>query len=208
MAGALTDQAWADICAAAGPHRPDAEARAALSAVLFEEYPAFAYDHERVAMRKKRAKRMLEKLDAFAVDYCAEFKPTDDATRADAVTTTVLIKPDLWCIEKLRRRVEAVLLFTEAIRRANTRKQRNQRAMLYHFLFTVWLGHFDGAKLTYDRQAGEPSGPLVDFILTTMRQVMPVDALPSREAVRDNIDDERRGREQLASELQKRRLQP
>jgi hypothetical protein len=159
-------------------------------------------------MRNKRAERMLKHLDAFTPDYCAEFKPTDDATRANAVTNTVLIKPDLWCIEKLRRRVENVLEHTDSLKRANARQQSNQRAMLYHRLFIVWLDHFHAAQLTYSRQAGEPSGPLVDFILTTMRQIMPEEKLPSREAVRDNIDDERRGREQLASELQKRRLQP
>jgi hypothetical protein len=206
VARTLTDKAWADICAAAGPHRPDAEARAVLSAVLFEEYPAFAYNRERVAMRNKRAKRMLRSLDAFAADYCAEFKPTDDATRAGAVTNTVRIKPDLWCIEKLRQRVEAVLLYTEVIRRANARQQSTQRAMLYYRLFTVWLNHFHAAQLSYSRQAGEPSGPLVEFILRAMRQIMSEDVLPSREAVRDNIDDELRGREHLASELRKRRL--
>jgi hypothetical protein len=208
VAGPLSDQAWADICTAAGQHRPDAEARAVLSVVLFEEYPAFAYDRERTAMRNERAERMLKHLDAFTADYCAEFKPTDDATRADAVTNTVRIKPDLWCIEKLRRRAEAVLLYTNIIRHANARQQSVQRAMLYHRLFTVWLDHFHAAELTYTRKAGEPSGPLVEFILTAMRQIMPEDKLPSREAMRDNIDDERRGREQLASELRKRRLRP
>jgi hypothetical protein len=201
VARTLTDQAWADICAAAGPHRPDAEARAVLSAVLFEEYPVFAYDRERTAMRKKRAKRMLEKLDAFAEDYCAEFKPTDDATRTDAVTNTVRFKPDLWCIEKLRQRVGAVLLYTEVIRRANARQQSNQRMMLYHRLFTVWLDHFQAAKLKYDRKAKKPSGQLVDFILTAMRQIMPEDALPSREAVRDNIDRERDDRAEVKRQV-------
>src|SRR5262249_14286104 len=175
VARTLTDQAWADICAAAGPHCPDAEARALLSTVLFEEYPVFAYDRKRVAMRNERAKRMLRNLDAFVADYCTEFELTDDFTRADAVANTVLIRPDLWCIEKLRRRAEAVLLYTEVIRRANARRQSNQRAMLYHRLFTAWLDHFDRATLTYSRiKADAPlSGPLVEFILTAMRQILP-----------------------------------
>ena len=186
-----SDQAWADICAAAKPHRPDAEARVVLSTVLFEEYPVFAYDRERVAMRKKRAKRMLETLEAFTADYCTEFELTDDATRVDAVTNTARIKPDLWCVEKLRQRVEAVLVYAEVIRRANARRQSNQLAMLYHRLFTVWFDHFGRAKLTYSYIAKKPAGPLVDFILTAMRQIMPKDALPSREAIRDNIDSQR-----------------
>jgi hypothetical protein len=66
----LTDAAWAEICAAA-KHAPDAEARAFLSAVLFEEYPAFARmnDRARVAKALRRAERMLKHLDAFAELY-------------------------------------------------------------------------------------------------------------------------------------------
>ena len=188
-----------------------------LSAVLFEEYPVFAYNREHVAMRNKRAERMLRHLDAFAELYRQAWRPhlpADEfeailAGRAEAfIADNVKTERDLWSIARLRQRTEAVLLYTDIIRYANARNQSTQRAMLYHRLFTVWLDHFHAAQLTYSRQATEPSGPLVDFILTAMRQIMPEDGLPSREAVRDNIDDERRGREQLASELRKRRLQP
>jgi hypothetical protein len=44
---ALSDQAWAEICAAA-KRPPDAEARTVLAAILFDEYPAFAYPREHV----------------------------------------------------------------------------------------------------------------------------------------------------------------
>ena len=48
MADALSDQAWADICAAA-ERTPDAGTRERLSTILFKEYPVFHYDRERVA---------------------------------------------------------------------------------------------------------------------------------------------------------------
>ena len=47
MAQTLSDEAWAAFLAAAKPHTPDADARAALSKVLFEDYPGYAYDPAR-----------------------------------------------------------------------------------------------------------------------------------------------------------------
>jgi hypothetical protein len=147
---------------------------------------------------------MLEHLDAFTADYCAEFEPSDAAARADP---PIRIKPDLWSLEGLRQCVEAVLRMAHVLQRANARRQSLQRAMLYEWLCTIWLDHF-GGKLTYGRRAtSEVSGPLVEFLLAAMRQVMPKDALPSREAVRDNIDDQRRERENAkhaAKKLKKR----
>ena len=105
----------------------------------------------------------------------------------------------LWCIARLRRRTEAMLHAARTLQDAKTPRQTEQRAMLYHWLCGVWLDHF-GGELTYDRAAATPVAPLVDFILTAMRQVMPEDALPSREAVRDNIDRER-GRREVARRL-------
>jgi hypothetical protein len=196
VAAALSDKAWAAILAAAKPHSPDAEARAALSKALFEDYPGFTYDRERWAKTAERAERMLKHLDAFTVDYCAEFAPTDDAVRTNDVK--IRIKPDLWCLEGLRSRPAAALHVARKLQDANSRRQNEQRAMLYHWLCGVWLYHF-GGRLTYDRSSGgEPGGPLVEFILAAMRQVMPEDALPSREAVRDNIDRERVAREHAA----------
>ena len=53
----LSDQVWADICAAAG-RTPDAAARSALREILYlYGYPWVAYDRKRVADRLKRMKR-------------------------------------------------------------------------------------------------------------------------------------------------------
>src|SRR5262249_53797011 len=128
VARALTDQAWADICAAASPHRPDTEARAVLSAVLFEEYPAFAYNRERVITAQERAERMLELLDAFAELYRQAWRPqlpADEfeailAGRAEAfIADNVKTERDLWSIARLRQRTEAVLEYNTTIRQAN-----------------------------------------------------------------------------------------
>jgi hypothetical protein len=201
MAGPLSDQAWAEFCAiaAAAGLRPDAEARAELSAVLFDRYPAFVFDRERVTEARDRAKRMLESLDAFEADYRAQFRlPADAAEQADETVrnAAVKIERDLWWLAGLRRRTTDVWLAAQTQKDANDRKKSVQRAMLYHWLCSIWLDHFSG-ELTYDRRSGEPSGPLIDFMLAAMRQIMPEDALPKREAMRDNIDRERNEREDL-----------
>src|SRR5262249_7609564 len=76
-AAALSDEAWARICAAAGKHKPplipDAGTRERLSTILFEEYPAFHYDRERVAAALRRSERMLKNLKRLADDYRAQF---------------------------------------------------------------------------------------------------------------------------------------
>jgi hypothetical protein len=82
VASALTDAAWAEICAAA-KHAPDNEARAVLSAILFNDYPGFTYDRARVAAAAKRARRMLKNFAAFEADYRAQFAPADNAILAD-----------------------------------------------------------------------------------------------------------------------------
>ena len=194
MAGALSDQAWADICAAAG-RTPDPEARAVLSAILFEEYPAFHYDRERVGRAFNNSTRMLKLLAAFEAVYCAEFAAADDATHADAVTNTVTVTPDLWAIEGLRKQALGLWLYSCAIRRANKGRKSMQREWLYHRLCTVWLDHFHANKLTYDvpSRGGPPHGPLIAFILAAVGLVMP--ELRSAETVRDGIDRERTERE-------------
>jgi hypothetical protein len=197
VARTLSDEAWVAICAAAKPHTPDADARPALSKVLFEDYPGFAYDRERTIAAIERAERMLEHLDAFTADHNAQFP------QADYIKT----ERDRFYIQRLQQRAEAVWIANRTLQDANAGRRNVQRAMLYHWLCGVWLDHFHATKLTYSRQAGEPSGPLVDFILAAMLQIMPEDALPSREAVRENIDRDRRERgnaEQLARQLRKR----
>jgi hypothetical protein len=196
VAAGLSDQAWADICAAAG-RAPDAEARGVLSAILFEEYPAFHYDRERVAAAYRRSERMLKHLDAFAAEYCAEFAAVDEGARADAVTNTVRITPDLWAIEGLRKQALGLWLYARAIRRANARRASVQREWLYHRLCTVWLDHFHAHDLSYSRppKGGDPYGPLITFMLAAMRQIMSKRTLPAPETVADAIDRERAERQ-------------
>src|SRR5262249_25470599 len=97
VARTLTDQAWAEIRAAAQPHRLNAKARAMLSAVLFEEYPVFAYNRERVAMRNERVKRMLEYLDAFAELSRQDLLPElpDDQFQAMLTGRAIALTDDL-----------------------------------------------------------------------------------------------------------------
>ena len=182
MAATVSDEAWAEICAAAG-RTPDAEARATLSKILFDEYPAYFYDRERVARARKRAERMLKHLGAFAEDHRAQF------TRIDDIKT----ERDLFYIQRLQWRAGAVWGAARAIQR----EKNNQRKQLYHRLCDVWLDHFGARALSYSVPSlgGPPRGPLIAFMLAAMRQIMPEDALPSPETVRDAIDRERRERE-------------
>jgi hypothetical protein len=195
MAGALSDQAWAEISATA-KREPDAKARAVLSAVLLEEYPAFTFDRAAAIAAQARVERMLENLDKFASEYRALFTQADD----------IEAERGRWCIEALRRHIEAALLTARIKRRAYAGRQDPQRVSLYHWLCTVWLNHFHGIDLSYDTSGGEPHGPLVEFILAAMRQVMPEDALPARWTVRDAIDDEVFERAHFEQELEKERL--
>jgi hypothetical protein len=118
MSSPLTNTAWRKICAAAGrkPEELDAEAKATL-AVILDEYPSEPYDHEREEVRRERLTRMVTYLNAFAADYCAEFTPADDALRTTDVK--IRIRPDLWCLEGLRRRTGDALLLARA-RQRNT----------------------------------------------------------------------------------------
>jgi hypothetical protein len=196
MARALSDAAWAAICVAANPHDPDADARVVLSKALFEDYPGFAYDRERTAVAIERAERMLAHLGAFAADYREQFPQIDD----------IKTERDRFYFQRLLWRVEAVWCANRTLQEANAGRRNVQRAMLYHWLCGVWLDHF-GGELVYSRSGSEPSGPLVEFILAAMRQIVPKEQLPSREAVRDNIDRDRREREnasQIVRQLRQR----
>jgi hypothetical protein len=191
MPSALTDSAWADICAAA-QRTPDAAARAMLSAVLFDEYPAFAYDRERVAKALRRSERMMKHLGAFTLDHRAQFPHADD----------IKTERDVFYIQRLHRRAEAVWLVARALRRANQGKRNVQHEWLCHRLCTVWLDYFHAPGLSITR-----GGPLIRFMLAALRQVMPQEELPSPETVRDGIKrerDERANAAQLCFELKLR----
>jgi hypothetical protein len=230
----LSDEAWAAICAAAG-RTPDAGTRERLSAILFEEYPAFHYDRKRVATDLKRSERMLKHLDALAELYRQTFLPQLPADQlfikikiknkrtgkwtekrvAQAILTggalvlasDVRAVRDFWGIAGLRQRAEAVWLAARAMRRANARRANVQHEWLYDRLCTVWLYDFH-ARLTYSvpPRGGPPRGPLIAFILAAAGLVM--SEPPSPETVRKAIHDVRKEREiarQLGLFLKERR---
>ena len=207
MPSTLTNTAWAKICAAAG-RRPtaEAEARATLSKLLFDEYPAFTFDRERVATAAERAERMLKHLAAFEADYRVQFPSGVWKTDQDYEIKRHIanqIERDLWCLEGLRRRTEDVLLVAHTLRDANDRRRNVQRAMLYHWLCNVWLDYFQGPVRPPVRPelppVGPPRTPLVNFMLAAMRLVMP--RLPEPDTVRANIERERRERASLRAQL-------
>jgi hypothetical protein len=207
----LTDAAWADICAAAEPHVPDAEARGLLAKALFEDYPGFTYNRERAKADIARAERMLAGLAVLEADHREQFpieawKPDQDYEVWRYFNSRKEV--GLRCIEYLRGQAENVLVGLRVVQGANIARRNEQRASLYAWLCGIWLDHFGGA-LVYDRHGGEffdkPGGPLVGFILAAMRQVMPKDALPSHEAIRDNIDRNRHEYEVARREGQRQR---
>jgi hypothetical protein len=197
VAAALTNTAWRKICAAA-ERRPnaEAEARAALSKLLFDEYPGHVYDRERVAKEIERAELMLEQLDAFAKLYRGAFLPGLPADQFEAVVTgraslaihgKVKDARDLWGIAGIRWRVLSKLEGALVQQEANSRNRSEQRAWLYHWLCEIWLDYFEPEL----PDVGPPRTPLVTFILTAMRLVMPKRELPKDETVRDAIDRQR-----------------
>jgi hypothetical protein len=218
MAGPLSQKAWVTICAAAG-RKPvaEAEARAELSRILFEE-PALPYARARWAEKQDRAERMLKHLTAFAKDYRRQWLPDlkDDELRAVLDSHAGVVTDDsdtvdhFWCLAKLHRRVETLWDGAVAIREANARRRNSQRALLYYRLCRVWLEHFQGALTSsVPPRGGPPSGPLIKFMLAALRQVVPKDALPSAETLRDVIEYERRSHdltEQRKSRLRQRAM--
>jgi hypothetical protein len=198
----VSDQGWADTCAAAG-RTPGDEVRAELAAVLFDEYPAFAYDRKRALAARNRAERMLKNLAAFAADHQAQFP------RADEIKT----ERDRFYIERLRRRAEAVWLIARKFKRLRSKTkgargrrvhaQHVQREMLYTGLCAIWLYRFGMPELSYSRPTGggAPSGPLIRFMLACMRQIMPGDALPRPDTVAHAIERERAERAHLWDEV-------
>jgi hypothetical protein len=202
MSRALTNTEWQKFCAAAGrkPVIAEAEAREMLSAILFDERPFEPYDYEREEVRRERLTRMVAHLNAFTADYCAEFTPADDAVRTSDIK--IRIKPDLWCLEGLRRRTELALLAAHTRQRQNTGHRNAQHAMLYFRLCELWLDYFEGALQSPVQPELPPPGrfrtPLVKFVQEAMRRVMPpLSKLPKGRAVRDAIDLECQERAKL-----------
>jgi hypothetical protein len=206
-AGALSDQAWAKICAAAGrPADTDIEARAALAALLFDEYPAFAYDRERIKGLLLQSERMLKHLDAFAELYRQTWLPDLPADQFQAILTgyasaltDVKTESNLWCLKLLRQRPLAYWLAARAIRRANRGHKNVQREWLYHRLCGIWLDYFQGElTVTVPPWGGPPEGPLIEFMRAAMQQIIPRKELPSPENLRYAVDRERKERASVA----------
>jgi hypothetical protein len=214
VANTLSDRAWADICAAA-QRTPGPEARAVLSTILFEDYPAFARDRTRWREDAKQAERMLKHLDEFAKLYRQAWLPrlpADElpiilAGRASALTDK-RTEADLWCLKVLRRRPDAIWCAAEAVLWANAKRRSSQREWLYTWLYSVWVDDFhapDFGGYGVPSLGGPPSGPLITFMLAAIGQV--VSELPSPETVRDAIERARRTREacrQLSLPLRER----
>jgi hypothetical protein len=211
VTAALSDQAWAKICAAAAQHKPpltsDVGTRERLSVVLFEQYPVFHYDSEQVAAVLHKSERMLSTLDKFAGLYWQAFWPELSADQfevilsglADAVAAG---KPDaqfgFWCVTRLRRQVLRELLGARAIRRANRGQGDPQFEWLCNQLCTTWLWDFHAPDLAYwvPSLGGPPRGALIAFMLAAIGEVVTKEEeLPSVYALRDAIVRERVERE-------------
>jgi hypothetical protein len=210
VTAALSDQAWAKICAAAEQHTPplipDAGTRERLSTVLFEQYPIFHYDGEQVAAVLHQSERMLSTLDKFAGLYRQAYWPELSADqfevilsgRADAVAAD---RPDaqfgFWCITRLRRQVLRELLAARAIRRAHRGRGDPQFEWLCNQLCTAWLWDFHAPDLRYwvPSWGGSPRGALIAFMLAAIGEVIVKEEdLPSPYALRDAIVREREER--------------
>jgi len=208
---ALSDQAWARICAAAEQHTPplipDAGTRERLSTVLFEQYPVFHYDRERVAAALHQSERMLSSLDKFAGLYRQAFWPELSADQFEVILAgmadaVVADKPDaqfgFWCITRLRRQVLRDLLAARAIRRAHRGHGDPQFEWLCNQLCTVWLWDFHAPDLAYwvPSWGGSPRGALIAFMLAAIAEVVSKEEeLPSPYALRDAIVRELEERE-------------
>jgi hypothetical protein len=205
VAGALSDQAWADICDAA-KRQPAAGTRERLSTVLFEEYPAFAYDRTRVEAVFRQSERMLTNLGAFAEFYRQTWLshlPEDEAEaifagRASAFLSDKIIERDCWSIAKLRQRAEAAWAYARLVRQAHSRRGNVQREWLITELCTCWIWDFhQGEDLPYSvpPSGGAPYGPLIDFLSAAIREVTPDRESLNVFTLRDAILRQRRERE-------------
>jgi hypothetical protein len=205
VVGALSDQAWADICTAA-QRIPDVGTRERLSTVLFEEYPVFAYDRTRAEAALRRSERMLHHLGAFAEFYrqlWLSHLPEDEVEaifdgQASAFLGDKGIERDCWSIAKLRQRAEAVWLLARAIRQAHRSHGNVRQEWLITELCTCWIWDFHGKEdLPYSVPpgGGKPYGPLIDFLSAAIREVTPDREPPNLFTLRDAILRQRRERE-------------
>jgi hypothetical protein len=209
VAAALTNTQWRKLCDAAG-RRPKAvaEAREMLSAVLFDEYPAFRYDPEAVARDHERAQQMVEHLDAFAELYRQRWLPHLPVDEFQAIITRRAFPvankreyPALYWIGMLRLLAVTLEDRVELKRHTDAKNRSAQREWLYRRLCDVWLDYFEGPELP----AGRARTPLVNFMLEAMRQIRTRLTLPRPDTVRDNIERERQARD--PARLRARRAQ-
>jgi hypothetical protein len=205
MPGALDDQAWADICAAAAKHVPDAEARAEMSACLFVEYSAMAAvvsDRAHVKDMHDRAQKIGKQAATLAASIRQQMAARRRVPAEDDDPLWRDLRHALVVFQSARNQV----LGYRAILRANARRKNAQREWLISRLCGIWLDHFHAPKLAYSRKrGGPPSGPLIRFMLAAMRQIMP--RLPSPETIADAIDRERADRKrakQMRKKLEQR----
>jgi hypothetical protein len=212
----LSDQAWDKIRAAA-KRTPDADTRAVLSRILFDEYPKIAkfVTDERGVTVDENSRRMLGHLDKFAELYRQTWLPHLDADGLKAILTgrampsvkiqdpyrlgkfidDVKIERVLWMLQHLRLLTAEDQRTAHAIRLANEAHRSTEREFLYSRLCDVWIGHFHG-ELKFSRRRGGGRKPLIDFIREAFRQVVP-DEVPTAETVADALRRERKARKDL-----------
>jgi hypothetical protein len=206
----LTEVTWLRLREAAKPLIPDGEARAAVTAVL-QAYPNFVYDRERMTQVLQLSARMRKRIDQFAELYQQLWFPRmqpDElkkllAGKADAfLPGDVMAQSHFWHMKMLRRPPEHAWWAAYALRRANQGRRDSQREQLVSQLCSIYLdnfgGHSRGLTTTVPPLGGPPGGPLIEFLLVAMGEVIPLRQLPSRETLRDMIYRERQGRDRVA----------
>ena len=181
----LSDAEWDAICDAVAKLLPDADARAEIEHCLFVEFPAFHYDAKHVAASYRNGKRMLKHCAALANLFAREPAFADDIKH----------ERDLYYIERLRRRAEALVVAAERIRWAHRSRANEQHEWLISRLCSVYLDNFNAAELRVSTpsRGGPPGGPLIGFLAATMGLVLP--KLLGPEGMRDAIRRQRQGRE-------------
>jgi hypothetical protein len=185
----LSDETWAEICAAAARHNPplspDPQGRAEMLACLIGEYPNLAYDRERVAVTLRLWGPVLRHIEALAKLYQRVPVRPDD----------IMQERDLFYLDRLHRHALSQVLGCRALRRANRGKRDSRQEWLVSRLCGIWLIEFGAPDLgfTIPPLGGEPGGPLIDFLRAAMRQVMPTP--PSPYTLRRAIERERDDRE-------------
>jgi hypothetical protein len=216
VAGSLSDEVWVEFCAAA-QRTPEIGTRERLSRILFEEYPVFAYDRERVKENLRLGESMLMYLGAFAEIYRQAWLSHLSEEEVEAVFTgralafldDKVVERGCWAIVKLRQQAEAIWAPADAVLRAHHGRRNVQKAWLYGQLCHVWIWDFHGTlTVTIPPLGGAPGGPLIDFLLAALRQAVPKKKLPNAYGLRKVIRREREGRErarQLGLFLQERR---